>query len=145
MLTNVTPELVRTLSQPETTSPGLLVLKPSSKSGLPIAWITGHNMIPQPRREVIYMISLPQNSVFPSCSILLWILQKGFHDARAGGQPETTSPQLLVLKKSSKIGLPIAWITMHDMIPLPKKVQWVIFLIFFFPLFDKLLYFHCHS
>ena len=48
MLTNVTIELVRTLSQSETTFPGLLVLKSSSKSGLPIAWITGNTTIPQP-------------------------------------------------------------------------------------------------
>ena len=40
MLTNVIPELVRTLSQSETTSPGLLVLKKSSKSGLAVASIT---------------------------------------------------------------------------------------------------------
>ena len=38
--------IVRTLSWPETTSPGLLVLKTSSKSGLPLAWITGHATIP---------------------------------------------------------------------------------------------------
>ncbi len=48
MLTNVIPELVRTLCQPETTFPGLLVLKTSSKSGLAIASITGHATIPQP-------------------------------------------------------------------------------------------------
>jgi len=37
----VARRLVRTLSQSNVTSPGLLVLKTSSKSGLPIAWITG--------------------------------------------------------------------------------------------------------
>merc|ERR1711974_523601 len=42
MLTKVTIELVRTLSQSKMISPGLLVLKPSSKSGLPIAWITAN-------------------------------------------------------------------------------------------------------
>ena len=40
MLTNVISELVRTLSQPLKTSPGLLVLKKSSKSGLAVASIT---------------------------------------------------------------------------------------------------------
>ena len=40
MLTNVISELVRTLSQPLMTSPGLLVLKKSSKSGLAVASIT---------------------------------------------------------------------------------------------------------
>ena len=58
MLTNVIPELVWTLSQPETTSPGLLVLKTSSKSGLPIAWITGHATIPQPRLPTAYFLSI---------------------------------------------------------------------------------------
>ena len=41
-------ELVWTLGQPEMTSLGLLVLKTSLNSGLPIAWITGHATIPQP-------------------------------------------------------------------------------------------------
>ena len=63
MLTNVIPELVRMLSQPETTSPGLLVLKTSSKSGLPIAWITGHATIPQPQRKRFNYISAEKNCV----------------------------------------------------------------------------------
>ena len=45
--------IVTPLSQPEKTSPGLLVLKTSSKSGLPIAWITGRATIPQPPGIVI--------------------------------------------------------------------------------------------
>ena len=36
----------RASADAELTSPGLLVLKTSSKSGLPIAWITGHASIP---------------------------------------------------------------------------------------------------
>ena len=54
MLTIMIPELVRTLSRPVTTFPGLLVLKTSSKSGLAIASITGHATIPQP---ISYLIS----------------------------------------------------------------------------------------
>ena len=55
MLTNVTIELVQMLSRSETTSPGVLVLKSSSKSGLPVAWITGHATIPQPSSKIIQM------------------------------------------------------------------------------------------
>ena len=55
MLTNVTIEQVRMLGQSETTSPGLLVLKLSSKSGLPITWITGHATIPQPSIFAIHL------------------------------------------------------------------------------------------
>ena len=64
MLTNVIPELVRTLSQPEMTSPGLLVLKTSSKFGLPIAWITGHTTIPQPAELLVLQEVLQNQLIF---------------------------------------------------------------------------------
>ena len=47
-----------------TISPGLLVLKSSSKSGLPIAWITGHATIPQPM-EVIYFDKFYSTGISP--------------------------------------------------------------------------------
>ena len=56
MLTNVIPELVQMLSQPEMTSPGLLVLKTSSKFDLLTAWITWHATIPQPEENVSYVM-----------------------------------------------------------------------------------------
>ena len=50
--------LVRMLCQSSMTCPGLLVLKTSSKSGLPIAWITGHTTIPHPANETYFYCAI---------------------------------------------------------------------------------------
>ena len=73
------------VGQSEMTSPGLLVLKSSSKSGLAIAWITGHATIPQSKFIGILKLHRANLKIVPgwgivACPVIQAIGRPDFED-----------------------------------------------------------------